>query len=244
MTNDPIQPVFFRYMQEPLAVAMTLAAVGVAFKEDGRALDTALHYFVHLSTNYRAGILLHNLKLHLRWKDWKDEKSHCESKIEEMEHWVNLLSDRWEQADQEEVILTWKRLFDLSEAELGTILSASAKAYAPVICEGDEIHSLIIGLITYVSKHPDDFKLESIMCSTHSLASRIRGIITGTLSLEKALYQLPPFTEQELDEFLINHLCGWTLSKEVKTGNYRIYGEIAILSVLKRAQESKDHSSS
>jgi hypothetical protein len=41
-------------MQEPVAVAMTLAAAEVAFKEDPHALNYIIHYIERLPMNYRA----------------------------------------------------------------------------------------------------------------------------------------------------------------------------------------------
>lgn len=236
LAKGPLHPVFFRYMQEPVAVAMTLAAAEVAFKEDPHALNYIIHYIERLPMNYRAGILLHELNLHLRWKDWKDGKARCERKIDVMEHWVDILSDRYKDPDKEDVIRTWGELFDISAAEIGMIMNSAF--YAPVICEGDEIPSVLAGLLEYVSKNQKDFLIDSILTSDHPLAVIIKALATGTLLVDAALHKAPSMSVQELSEFISSHLNGWSLSREVKTGNYRIYGKVAKYNVLKPANSS------
>lgn len=239
LTNHPIHPLFFRYMQEPLAVAMTLAAVKIAFADFPDILQKAKSYFGYLPANYKAGILLHELKLHLRWKDWKDDKKRCEGKNEAMEHWVDILSGRANNVETEEVLNTWADLFDLTSAEVGAIMNAAPSAFAPVICESSEIHGVVIGLVSYASKHQDEFRGAEIMSSHHPLAERIRDLVTGRISVDDALYGLPQLGEQELGEFIPSHLPGWILSRDVKTGHYRIYGKIAMIGILKPANQEQ-----
>lgn len=236
LAKSALHPLFFRYMQEPLAVAMTLAAAGIAFKDEPYALDHVFHHIDRLPMNYRAGILLHELNLHLRWKDWKDGKARCERKTDVMEHWVDILSDRYKDPDKEDVIRTWGELFDISAAEIGMIMNSAF--YAPVICEGDEIPSVLAGLLEYVSKNQKDFLIDSILTSDHPLAVILKALATGEIPLDAALYKAPSMSVQELSEFISSHLNGWSLSREVKTGNYRIYGKVARYNVLKPANSS------
>ena len=170
------------------------------------------------------------------WKDWKDGKARCERKIDVMEHWVDILSDRYKGPDKEDVIRTWGELFDISAAEIGMIMNSAF--YAPVICEGDEIPSVLAGLLEYVSKNQKDFLIDSILTSDHPLAVIIKALAIGELLLDAALHKAPSMSVQELSEFISSHLNGWSLSREVKTGNYRIYGKVARYNVLKPANSS------
>jgi len=234
LTKNPIHPVFFRFMQEPLAVAMTLASVEVAFDGSKNTMKRCRYFLEDLAVNYRSGFLLYELKIHLYWKNWKDDKKRCEGKAEAMERWVDLLSERTPDVDSKNILSTWAELFDLTTAELSGLMNTAASAFAPIICEGSEIHALIIGFIKYASDNPDDFKTDLINNSLHPLALIINKLVNGAITIEEALYNLPQLNEKELSEFLSSHLPGWSLSRDVKSGNYRIYGKVAIIRILKR----------
>ncbi len=232
LTKTPIRPVFFRYMQEPLVVAMTLASVEAAFGGSEEAIEDCKHCFEDCPVNYRSGFLLYELKIHLYWKNWKDDKKRCEGKAEAMERWVDLMSEQIGDVDSKMIISTWAELFDLTNEELGTLLNIAASAFAPVICEGAEIHALIIGFIKYASDNHDKFKTKLINNSSHPLALIIDRLVNGVISIEDALYKLPQLDEKELSEFLSSHLPGWSLSRDVKSGKYRIYGKVALIKIM------------
>ena len=223
ISKHPIYPLFHRYIQEPLAIAMSLSVIDNAFGNESHERDVVVHFINDLSSNYSAGIHLYSSGIHLRWKDWKDDSKRCDGKIETIIEWIELFSDYGRHIESEKIIELWAKLFDLTTVEVQGLLSASE--YAPVISEGESLPKLILGLLEYVVKNEKEFQNERIGKSDNPIAKVVFQLATKQISFERAKAEIPYISmEPMIRDFIGNVLSGWSFARDLHTGIYRIYG--------------------
>lgn len=223
IAQHPIYPLFHRYMQEPLAIAMTLAAVDRVIANDWEVGKRIRHRIQCLSRNYSAGIYLYESGLYKRWKDWRDDCKRCLGKIEIMVSWISLLSNYSASLSNEELIRIWGQLFDLSIVDVQGLIAAAK--YAPVIAEDENLSNLILGLFKYAVNNPDVFRNGQCRSSRNPIAIVINRLIYNYIDFDEAVSQIPANRlEDIIREFIGNDMPGWSFAKDLHTGCFRIYG--------------------
>jgi len=239
ISKHPIYPLFHRYMQEPLAMAMSLSVIDKAFGDDSGARDYVINRLHSHPTNYTAGVLLYSSGIYMRWKDWRDDSDRCLGKIDTIKEWIALLSNSNETPDNEQIISLWAKLFDLTAGEIQG-LKAAAK-YAPIVSESNDLPTLLLGLFDYVVKNPKEFQNDKVHRSENYIAKLITRLVSKQISLDEALEQIPFISKEQLiRDFIGNVMSGWSFAQDLHDGCFRIYAPTIIAVAYNNARNKAD----
>jgi len=227
ITKHPLYPVFQRYMEIPIAVAMTLAAIERIYGQESYEYKELMSHLRSAPINYCAGITLYKYGLDKRWMDWRDNKNRCQGKTEAIMKWIDVIAGFNNEVNNERVIKAlWSELFGVTMAELLTA------RFAPVICRSRDLYSLMCDFLRYVNYHKDKFKKENIEISTNYFSRIIQDIIYWNCPIQHALQRVPEdIRESDVSAFVSRDLPEWSFSKEIDTEEYSIYGPVTELSV-------------
>ena len=240
ISKHPIYPLFHRYIQEPLSIAMTLAVINSVFEDESGAKDFVIERIRSLPMNFTAGVLLYNSGVFLRWKDWRDNSNRCLGKIDTIREWIDLLSDPYAAPDSDKIIALWAKLFDLTSGEVQG-LKAAAK-YAPIVSENKDLSKLLLGLFDFAMKNPGEFKKEKVGRSENSIARVIYQLVCKKISFNDALEQIPIISKEQLiRDFIGNVMSGWSFAQDLHDGCFRIYGP-TIIAIAYSGVRDKDYS--
>lgn len=240
ISKHPIYPLFHRYIQEPLSIAMTLAVINNVFGDESRAKDYVIGRIRSLPMNFTAGVWLYNSGVYLRWKDWRDNSNRCLDKIDIIREWIDLLSNLDEAPDNDQIISLWAELFDLTQGEVQGLKAASR--YAPIVSENIDLSKLVLGLLNYAVKNPDDFKTEKVGNSRNPIAEVIYQLVCKHISLEDALRRLPLISNEGIiRDFIGNVMTGWSFAQDLHDGCFRIYGP-TIIAIAYSGVRDNEHS--
>ena len=227
INKHPIYPLFYRYMQEPLAMAMSLAVVDKAFEDEPHAKDYVVSRLHSFPMNYTSGVLLYNSGIYTRWRDWRDDSNRCYDKIDTIKEWIDLLSNSYETPGSEQIIALWAKLFNLTAGEVQG-LKAAAK-YAPIVSENKDLRTLLLGLLDYVGKSPKDFQNEKVRRSNNPIAKVVTQLVHKQITFEEAVERIPGISnEQVIRDFIGDVMTGWSFAQDLHDGCYRIYGPTII----------------
>lgn len=238
ITKHPLFPLFHRYMQEPLAVAMSIALTVAGFGDNDRIVEILSDGLWGYPNNYLAGFKLYNCGLHLRWKDWRDESNRCSGKIDTMKEWIKLFSGNHRELENEQIISLWAKLFDLTDVETKGLMSAAK--YAPVISESVDLPDLLFGLLEYVDKNSGEIDLRPIRSSNNPIAQLIVQLVDKVLPLSNIQMQIPLFSKEPIiRDFISEDMPEWSFSRDLNTGCFRIYGPAVMAVRSKRGHDSE-----
>ena len=240
ISKHPIYPLFHRYIQEPLSIAMTLAVINSAFEDESGAKDYVIRSIRSLPMNFTAGVLLYNSGVYLRWKDWRDNSNRCLGKIDTIREWIDLLSGFYEAPDSDKIIALWAKLFDLTPGEVQG-LEAAAK-YAPIVSENIDLSKLLLGLFDFARKNPNEFNKEKVRQSENPIARVIYRLVCNQISFNDALKQIPIISKEQLiRDFIGNVMSGWSFAQDLHDGCFRIYGP-TIIAIAYSGVRDNEHS--
>ncbi len=236
ISKHPIYPLFYRFMQEPLAIAMSLSVIENAFDGESGVRESIVDEIRRLPVNYSAGISLYNSGLHQRWKDWRDDSKHCLDKIDAIERWIDLLSNSIEAPDSEQLFTLWTELFDLTSGELQGLKAV------PIISENKDLSRLLHGLFDYAIKHPNEFKNEEVRQSINKIAVTVYQLVCEQITIDDADCRLPRISDEFLiRDFIGNVMSGWSFAQDLHDGCFRIYGPAIMAIVDKNSEDDAKH---
>lgn len=223
ISKHPMYPLFHRYMQEPIAIAMSLSLVDNAFGNESRATEIIVNSLRSLPLNFSAGLHLYSNGLHMRWKDWRDNSKLCYGKFDTIHAWIDLFSHSYETPDGDQIITLWAELFNLTAGEIQGLKAASK--YAPIISENTDLAKLLIGLLDFFIKNPDELKNERIKNSDNPIAKVLCQLISKQISIDEAEFRIPHISsEYIIRDFIGNVMTSWSFTQDLHTGCFRIFG--------------------